>query len=278
MDPPPRLCLLENVPGLKDLDEKTGRSNYDAVQAALEGIGYAFVSTEFDASETGIPNRRPRLYMVAIAGMTAATAGLRLRNRVQASMDSMLKRVTHRPLSDFLLERFVPEATITDWMPELCKKRPARSLRKELPQMAACPHASDESRYVSCTLARQHLVRVDEQARAAHVAVVSVSSRIPRAFGGCRVVAPQCQIHAGFYKRRHADPGPEWDLLVVEPQPVADRCRGSHAAGGRLGCHPRLRSGLRTLTLLARPRWQRLLHLRTYQFFLMFVACLPEVP
>ena len=147
MDPPPRLCLLENVPGLKDLDEKTGRSNYDAVQAALEGVGYAFVSTEFDASETGIPNRRPRLYMVAIAGMTAATAGLRLRNRVQASMDSMLKRVTHRPLSDFLLESFVPEATITDWMPELYKKRPARSIRKELPQMAACPHASDESRY-----------------------------------------------------------------------------------------------------------------------------------
>lgn len=146
LDPCPRLCLLENVPGLKDVNKATGLSNYDAVKSALEGLGYTFATTQFDASDTGIPNRRPRLYMVAIAGMPAALEE-GLEPRVQASIDSMLQQVTHRPLSDFLLEDFVPAETITDWMPELGKPRIERTLKKALPEMAACPSASDEGLY-----------------------------------------------------------------------------------------------------------------------------------
>ena len=146
MTPAPRLCLLENVTGLKDPNKDTGSSNYDAVMSALEALGYAFASTQFDASDTGIPNRRARLYMVAIAGMPAANRE-GFEARVQASMNSMLKQVTHRPLNDFLLDDFVPAETIPDWMPELSKPRAARKSKQALPEMAACPCAKDEGLY-----------------------------------------------------------------------------------------------------------------------------------
>ena len=132
--------------GLKDVNKDTGRSNYDAVKSALEALGYAFASTQFDASDTGIPNRRPRLYMAAIAGMPAAIMQ-GFEARVQASIDSMLNQVTHRPLSDFLLDEFVPAETITDWMPELSKPRATRACKEALPEMAACPCAKDEGLY-----------------------------------------------------------------------------------------------------------------------------------
>ena len=69
MVPSPRLCVLENVPGLKDKDKRTKRSNYDAVKDAFASIAFAFTSQIFDATETGIPNARSRLYMAAIAGL-----------------------------------------------------------------------------------------------------------------------------------------------------------------------------------------------------------------
>lgn len=148
MEPPARLCLLENVPGLKDVDKNTGRSNYDSVKGGFESIGYAFVSMQFDASDTGLPNRRPRLYMAAIAGLTAAQkAGLD--TRVSSSMGAMLRRVIHRPLDDFLLDKFVPADAIADWMPELQRPRVQRTATKGLPDLAACPHAADEPRYLA---------------------------------------------------------------------------------------------------------------------------------
>jgi site-specific DNA-cytosine methylase len=153
MDPRPRVCLMENVPGLQDKHETTGRSSFDAVKAVFDEMGFAFTSKVFDAQQTGIPNTRQRLYMTAIAGMAAdATTGFT--ERVHASLEAQLARVTHRPLGDFLLDEYAPEDMINDWMPELLveKRKSARPAAKHIVCMeqkwAACPHLQDKGLYM----------------------------------------------------------------------------------------------------------------------------------
>ena len=166
MAPRPRLCLLENVPGLKDKDKTAGRSSFDAVQDAFAALGFSFVSQVFDATDTGIPNRRPRLYMAAIPGLSAEdTVGLV--DRVHAALASMLNRAKHRPLCDFLLDKYMPDAytledMLKDWMPDLMQRRKMRPCKmnktvtnttnhttKPTKTWAACPHAGDKGRYLA---------------------------------------------------------------------------------------------------------------------------------
>ena len=147
MVPSPRLCVLENVPGLKDKDKRTKRSNYDAVKDAFASIAFAFTSQIFDATETGIPNARSRLYMAAIAGLPTEQGQEHLAERVSESMNSMLKNAKPRPLCEFLLDSYEPTDTIVDWVPDLRKPRSASTQFKKGQDLAACPHAGDEGRY-----------------------------------------------------------------------------------------------------------------------------------
>lgn len=169
MTPRPRLCLLENVPGLADKDKVTGRSNLDAVKDAFASQGFFFVYKTFNATDTGIPNNRPRLYMAAVAGLAAEEEADALLDRVVGSLDAMLSALSldPRPRSEFLLDAYMPDEytpddMISDWMPQLRgrRERPAtkkalrpkkkakrgKKNRREL-TWAACPRKVDKPRY-----------------------------------------------------------------------------------------------------------------------------------
>ena len=117
MDPPARLVVLENVPSLQDKCKRTKRSGFDAAQDAFRSRGYGFVSKVFDATETGIPNRRSRLYMAAVhpgAGGLPPAGGL---PRALATLDRVLRASKQRPLDDFLLEEGSPGELTASWKP-----------------------------------------------------------------------------------------------------------------------------------------------------------------
>ena len=148
MNPRPRLILLENVPGLADKDKTTGRSNLDAVRDALASHGFLLVSKTFNATDTGIPCSRPRLYMAAVAGLSAEEED-NLTDRIHGNLASILYELSLRPnpLSEFLLDAYMPDGytpkdMITDWMPELCRRQERRAMNKK----AACPHSGGRRR------------------------------------------------------------------------------------------------------------------------------------
>lgn len=154
MDPRPRLCVLENVPGLLDKDKDTGRSNFDAVQDAFTAMGFAFTSKVWDALQTGIPNARKRLYMVAIPGMPEGV-GAGLTAAVHASVAAQLEAVIPQPLSDFLLDEYAPHEMIKDWMPDRSTRQTKTTMGSSESQLAhmksrweSCSHASDKELYV----------------------------------------------------------------------------------------------------------------------------------
>jgi site-specific DNA-cytosine methylase len=189
MTPRPRFCLLENVPGLAQKDKTTGRSNLDAVHDAFHAHDYAFVFKKFNASDTGLPNKRPRLYMAAVAGLPALAAESDLTERVHGSLQAILSVLTPKPIDEFLLDAYMPEGysnedMITEWMHEMRTprrrrlvtpdpklagrkapgghsgmrmklKRPAARSRKPphthkaAQTWAACPHAGDKSQYLA---------------------------------------------------------------------------------------------------------------------------------
>ena len=165
MNPRPRLCLLENVPGLRDKDKETGRSSFDAVQDAFAELGFSFVWKIFNAAATGIPNNRMRLYMAAIAGLPAEDSDA-LTHRVHGLLTSMLDGVAHRPLSKFLLDEYMPqgytlEDMMKDWMPHLLQRTEKSPTNKTIQKSTKSkkskkgktwvdsPHAADKGRYLA---------------------------------------------------------------------------------------------------------------------------------
>ena len=126
MTPRARLCLLENVPGLAHEDKTSGRSNLDAVKDAFTAQGL-FLSKKFDAQDTGIPNRRSRLYMAAVAGLAAMDDQDGFVERIHASLEAMLSQLTPRPITEFLLDAYMPEKyssddMMADWVPDMWRR------------------------------------------------------------------------------------------------------------------------------------------------------------
>ncbi len=166
MNPAARLCLLENVPGLRDKQPGTGRSNFDAVREAFESMGFIFAAEVFDAVDTGMPNKRKRLYMVAVGGLApddAARYRAGLQQRVRAALSAILQGSATRPLDDCLLDEYDPQEMIKDWMPEahetLLNHGRASQYRKgegnykwrraSESLWAACPHKLDKEKYLA---------------------------------------------------------------------------------------------------------------------------------
>ena len=71
----PALVIMENVPGLADKPKKGGQSNIEMVKAKLNSLKYSFISRVFDAADTGIPQRRKRLWMAALRSASKRSAG-----------------------------------------------------------------------------------------------------------------------------------------------------------------------------------------------------------
>ena len=57
----PDAFFLENVRGLKNHD---GGRTFEVIRATLEGLGYSFYWQQVKASDFGLPQHRPRLFMV----------------------------------------------------------------------------------------------------------------------------------------------------------------------------------------------------------------------
>ena len=162
MTPRPRLCLLENVPGLADRDKTTGRSSLDAVHDAFKGQGYLFVHKKFNASDTGIPSSRPRLYMAAIAGLSAIDDGDAVIGRIHSNLLEMLSNLPPRPISQFLLDEYMPDnystdEMITDWVPEM---------RKRLAQAAGASAPAPKHKRVISRLARSSTAGIGRKSTA----------------------------------------------------------------------------------------------------------------
>lgn len=135
-------------------------------------------------SDTGIPNSRPRLYMAAVAGLTAIDDQDGLIERIHGSLEAMVSQLTPRPITEFLLDAYMPEKyssddMIADWVPEMRRRLPAglpakRRLARVSHKLkrtskgkgtakskhmgkrkgksmtwAACPHKQDKARYLA---------------------------------------------------------------------------------------------------------------------------------
>ncbi len=61
----PRICVLENVRGLLF---KSNRPFLQGIRAVFKGLQYSFHARLLNTMEHGVPQSRPRLYMVAIRG------------------------------------------------------------------------------------------------------------------------------------------------------------------------------------------------------------------
>jgi DNA (cytosine-5)-methyltransferase 1 len=64
----PDLVLLENVRGFTTMPHDTGGSYAQFVKSELEGLGYRVWSELLMASDWGVPQRRPRFFIVAARG------------------------------------------------------------------------------------------------------------------------------------------------------------------------------------------------------------------
>nr|WP_281367411.1 DNA cytosine methyltransferase [Sphingomonas chungangi] len=64
----PELVLLENVRGFTTMTHETGGSYAQFVRAELESLGYRVWSELLMASEWGVPQRRPRYFVIAARG------------------------------------------------------------------------------------------------------------------------------------------------------------------------------------------------------------------
>ena len=62
----PAIILFENVEDIADPDSSTGCSNLDVVLAEFSSRGYECQQMTGNASAYGVPQRRVRLYLVAV--------------------------------------------------------------------------------------------------------------------------------------------------------------------------------------------------------------------
>ena len=108
----PSLVLMENVPGLMDKPRHGGQSNYQMVIEEFHSMEYAFASRVFDAAETGIPQRRKRLWMAAVRsdrGQGTANGHdkdgyeCQLRTKANQILDQILSQCVHYSLDEFLV-------------------------------------------------------------------------------------------------------------------------------------------------------------------------------
>lgn len=64
----PRIVLLENVRGFMTMRHEAADSYADYVEAELESLGYQVWSELLTASDWGVPQRRPRFFVIAALG------------------------------------------------------------------------------------------------------------------------------------------------------------------------------------------------------------------
>ena len=110
-----RVVFLENVTSLKDLDPKTGRSNFDGVARTMRSMGFRFISAEFSARDVGLPVSRPRLYMAGVRCPDEAEA--------QGCADNVLQSIfsgaSNVPLKSLLCSKRRGSVSLQQaWMPE----------------------------------------------------------------------------------------------------------------------------------------------------------------
>ena len=158
-----RMVILENVPSLADKHKDTGRSNLDLVREAMHVAGFAFIDRVFDPTDLGLPNRRPRSFMLALP--VADEEELRpkeawAQQAANRTLDGMLQGAVQMHVDDFLLPEYGAKEMMQDWLGESSVAAP-RSSKTARPNRGrpwedshrqlwpTAPHASDRALYVS---------------------------------------------------------------------------------------------------------------------------------